>query len=55
VRGVLEGVDLELKHAERLMLSLAAVDYDLAVVVPMQDGLHDRYKARAREIVERAA
>lgn len=39
-------VDHELKYAERYMLKLKAVDYDLGFIMSEQKRLHDKYKAK---------
>ena len=36
-------VDKELKCAERKMIKLSAIDYDMSVIMPEQDELHDKY------------
>ena len=43
-------VDMELKHLERQILELKAVDYDSFYVMQEQCKLHDKYKSMAEKI-----
>ena len=38
--------DQELKCVQRKVLELKAIDYDLSIIVPMQDEIHDKYKEK---------
>ena len=43
-------VDDECKYADRLALSLSAVDYDMQVIVPMQHELHEKYRKKLHDV-----
>lgn len=46
VKEFLCDVDEELKCVQRKVLELKAIDYDLSIIVPMQDEIHDKYKEK---------
>lgn len=43
-------VDDECKYADRLALSLSAVDYDMQVIVPMRHELHEKYRKKPHDV-----
>lgn len=43
-------VDEELKYAERKQLDLKAIDYSLEIIVPCQKDIHEKYKAKMKEL-----
>lgn len=46
IKEFLCDVDEELKCVQRKVLELKAIDYDLSIIVPMQDEIHDKYKEK---------
>lgn len=48
--GLARDVDDECKYADRLALSLSAVDYDMQVIVPMQHELHEKYRKKLHDV-----
>lgn len=49
VNCLIEDVDCELKYVERYCLNLKATDYDLAIIIPEQDCIHEKYKKKMEE------
>lgn len=43
-------VDDECEYADRLALSLSAVDYDMQVIVPMRHELHGKYRKKLHDV-----
>lgn len=43
-------VDDECEYADRLALSLSAVDYDMQVIVPMRHELHEKYRKKLHDV-----
>lgn len=50
INKFIKDVDRELKYAERKMLDLSSVDYDMTYILEEQSVLHDKYKNESRHI-----
>lgn len=50
VKGLVCDVDCELKKVERYILDKKAIDYDLAIIVPEQHEMHEKYKRKTEKI-----
>lgn len=48
--ALVEDADREAKRADLMCIKLASVDYDLRVIVPMQDDIHAKYKAKTERL-----
>lgn len=45
IKKFIKDVDCELKYAERKMLDLMSVDFDMTYILEEQKAIHDKYKA----------
>lgn len=52
VKGLICDVDCELKKVERYALDRKSMDYDLAILIPEQHEIHEKYKEKIKEIGE---
>lgn len=43
-------VDKELKYVQRKWLELKAIDYDMKIIIPCQQEIHDKYKKKMKEL-----
>lgn len=50
VNCLIEDVDMELKHIDRLIICLKSVAYNDVYVATIQDELHEKYRAMTKEI-----
>jgi hypothetical protein len=50
IKELIEDVDCELKHAERLHIRLKSLNYNLGDIYAMQDEYHHKFKKKQREI-----
>lgn len=50
MKELLMDVDMELKRADRLLIRMASVDYDLPTICMMQDALHEEYREKEKGI-----
>lgn len=51
LKDIIKDVDCELKCAERKYLELKSIDYDMSVIIPEQEHLHDVYKKLMEDII----
>lgn len=50
VEKLVEDVDCELKVLERMIVDLISSGYDMVYITESQNGIHDKYKSKMREI-----
>ena len=50
IKSLIAGVDMECKEAERLLLKLQAIDYDMPTILLMQDELHELYREKEKSV-----
>lgn len=50
VKSLIVDVDEELKNADKLYLKLMSCNFDMTVIVDMQDSLHEEYKTKEDSI-----
>lgn len=50
IKELLMDVDMELKRADRLIISLESSGYDLPAICMMQDAIHEEYREKEKEI-----
>lgn len=50
VKALIADVDMECKEAERLLLKLQAIDYDMPTILLMQDELHECYREKEKSV-----
>lgn len=50
IKELVHDVDMELKCAERMLLRIKAVDYDMSFICEEQDELHEHFKEKTKEV-----
>lgn len=52
VEMLVDDVDGELKHLERMLIDLISAGYDMVYIVERQDAIHDRYERKTAKVWE---